>query len=245
MKRLMASLTIIGILWPPAGCGGPPAYTVCLVDVSRSITAVGLRAEFNAVDDLVGRMRRGDRLTIIPITSNAISETPGHVLTLAAPIARQPYDYDLVEFRANAQMEIAMSQKAFADRPSKHTDILGAIAIAREELASAAEDARPPFGSLTLYVFSDFIEDDGTYRFGSEAEAGRRREAAEFARRLQCERHTNFPASVRVRLVEVESSELARIRPERQRWIRAFWEAYFLPYRPQWTQINAVHGGSQ
>jgi hypothetical protein len=237
MRKLSIFLTMVCVLWLPAGCGRQPEYTVCLVDVSRSITAGGAQAEFNAVNELVGRMRRADRLTIIPITGDAMSETPGHMLTLAAPDSRQPYDYDLVEFQANARKEIAKLEQAFAERPAKHTDILGSIAIAREELAAVVEDSQQPFGSATLYVFSDFIEDDRIFRFGSDAIIA---SAGELALRLRAESREMFPPAVRVRLVQLESSEFGGLSPARQRWIRAFWEAYLAPWNPRWSTIGIV-----
>ena len=77
-----------------------------LVDVSKSITPDGVKYEFKAADDLVDTMHRGDRLTVIPITGNALTDTSGHILRLAAPTERQAYDYDLKAFRQKAHERI-------------------------------------------------------------------------------------------------------------------------------------------
>jgi len=245
MKRPIIRFLTLGALTIAGGCGHPPAYTICLVDVSKSITMDGIRSEFQAVDTLVDKMRRGDRLTVIPITGNAVSETPGHVLTVTAPQDRQPYDFDLVQFRADAHAGIAGMRKEFSERPASRTDILGALDIARQELDDAADDAQAAFRSRTLYVFSDFIEDDETYRFGAEPASATKEDAGVLARRLQLEHRAVLPGPIRVRLVEIESSEQRRLRPPRQNWIRAFWGAYLAPCEPRWTPIEAaVHRGS-
>ena len=239
MNRALRCLIALAAVCAITSCGDPAAYTICLVDVSASITAAGFESEFAAVDGHVERMHRGDRLTLIPITGNAMGDTPGHVITLTAPMTRQPYDNDLVQFRVNAHAEISKLRAEFTCRPAKRTDLLGALAIAQDELTNVV-DAESSFGGRTLYVFSDFVEDDDDYRFGADRANAPNGEAAEFARRLQEEHHIGFPATLRVRFVTLESTDLVRLSSGRLHWIREFWTAYLAPSKPRWTPIDAV-----
>lgn len=178
-------------------------------------------------------------MTLVPITGNAMSETPGHVLTFTAPTSRQPYDYDLAKFRTDAHQRIAKLREEYADQPARRTDVLGALAIAREELALRADQSRPPVCGRALVLYTDFIEDDGVFDFGSDAIVGPKANAGELARRLRAECCEPFPPAVHIQLIELESNELGHLSPARQHWIREFWVAYFAPLNPHWAPIQA------
>jgi len=240
MNRALLRLVALAAVCVVAGCGDPPAYTICLVDVSASITSAGFESEFAAVDGLAEQMRRGDRLTLIPITGNAMGYTPGHVITLTAPTSRQPYDNDLVQFRVDARAEISKLRAEFTCRPAKRSDILGTIGVARDELAASEVDLAARRPSQTLIIFSDFIENDDRYHFGAHAGVAPNRDDAGFARQVRKELHGDLPRSLRVRLVEIESNEKLRLSPDRQRSIRAFWDAYFGPNSARWTPVDTV-----
>lgn len=218
LQVLLATLALVAF----AGCRRtPPTDYVVLPDVSKSIERDGILDEFRTIDGLIDRMQRGDSLTIIPITGNAMSETPGHVLRFTAPTERQAYDHDLAVFRQEAHQSIhAMQDTAFAN-PSKHTDILGALDVARQELETA-----PPSNAKSLIVMSDFIEDDGTYRFTLDKELANTTAAQKLAERLQHE-HAFVLSGVHISLSALQSKDLRSVSTQRQRAVMEFWKRYF------------------
>ena len=77
-----------------------------------------------------------------------------------------------------------------------------------------------------LVVVSDFLEDDGTYRFvsaGSLASPARARELATHLR----EQHGFTLQGVPLCLGRLESSDFAPLSAQRKEAVQAFWTAYF------------------
>jgi len=219
MKRL---ILVLAVLINLTGCKQEqPVYTILLIDVSNSITPSGVKSEFKFADDLVATMRRGDRLTVIPITGNALADTSDQILRLAAPTHRQTYEYDLKLFRQQARQQIQSMRDAALAHPSSRTDILGALDAAGEEFD--AENDRQQQKSLV--VLSDFIEDADAYHFAVDPALASDVSARAFARRLQNDTHLAIDG-VRVRLKTVESTDLRKLTFKRQKAIRAFWLDY-------------------
>jgi hypothetical protein len=194
---------------------------VCLLDISKSIRRESVVAEFKAMDSLADRLKRGDALTLIPITGSAMADTPGRIVHLVAPAVRQPYDHDLVVFRDKAHKEIkAMRDRALAD-PSNRTDILGALDAARQELA-----VLPKESNRNLVVVSDFLEDDETYNFVTAGSLASPAHARQLAVRLH-EQHGFTLQGVPACLGLLESSDLSPLSAQRKEAVQAFWTAYF------------------
>ena len=203
MKTRIASLCLFVLLVALCGCKHEPKRDiVLLLDTSKSITPDSVHDEFKFAESLVDRMHRGDRLTIIPITGNAISETSGHVLYFIAPVHREAYDQDLVVFRQQAHEQIHAMHDAAVAHPSSRTDILGALDVAKEAFDTDEDRS----GSKALILFSDFLEDDGTYRFVADRELANDRSAELLAKKIQVER--GLPTvGVRVYLGNLSSLE--------------------------------------
>jgi hypothetical protein len=226
MNRPIGSFLITALLFNLAGCRHQPsAYTVCLLDVSKSITPEGLKLEFKSVDRMAELLERGDELTVIPISGNAMNDTSGHVLRFAAPTERQPYDHDLVVFRQKAHEQISALLDDATRDPAIRTDIFGTLDLVKEEFAAHAKNGSQPSLDRTLVIFSDFIEDDGVYRFTSEPTLASSVSAQAFAERVRTEREFGLD-SIQVRLSAIESVDLRHLTLQRQRAIRAFWQAY-------------------
>jgi len=228
MNRLAIFLCALGILTSVTGCKHElPAYTVCLLDISKSITPEGREYEFKVVDGLVDGMRRGDRLTIIPITGDAMSDTSGHIVRLYVPSRREPYDHDLATFRQQAHGRIeTMREVAFA-HPSSRTDVLGALDVAKQEFEESQE--YPQKGrKRTLVIFSDFIEDDGVYQFACAPALTSASGARGLAERLKKENGRAFD-DVHIRFNTLDSNDLRSLTPRRQKTIQAFWSDYLSP----------------
>lgn len=143
------------------------------------------------------------------------------ILRLEAPVRREAYDADLHRFR----QEVARDYAAFAANllayPGQRTDILGALAVARQEF-----DEIPKTDRRALIVPSDFLEDDRQYRFTTDRELARAATAQSLAARLR-RTHNVVPRGIAVYLGALQSSDFAALGPARQRAVQAFWNEYF------------------
>ncbi len=219
MKRLhIAALLLLAAV---TGCSHRvPIATVGLIDTSLSITPHAEAAALDAVKGQISSLRRGDALILIPITGDAENDTGGHILRLLAPTTREPYDADLQRFRENAQKQFSAWVATVRAEPNR-TDILGALDAARQEFEAL------PRGSIRqLVVVSDFIEDDGTYRFTSNRSLVSPTRARALAARLRAE-HGFALHDVTLCLGRLESSDFAPLSAARKNSIQTFWAAYF------------------
>jgi hypothetical protein len=198
-----------------------PVATLILVDPSGSVTPRARQAEFAAVAALIPKMERGDSLTIIPITDNAAADIQGRVLRLRAPNRREAYDADLHRFRAGAGSQFSAFAANLLAYPGQRSDILGALDVARQEF-----EAIPDPRQRELVVLSDFLEDDGTYRFASNPVLHDPDDARRLAEYLQ-KSHSFTLHGVRIDLGGLESSDFAHLDAQRRPSVRAFWSAYF------------------
>jgi hypothetical protein len=209
------------LLLPLAACSHrTPEATVEVIDTTLSITLRAEKAALDAVQDQIDHMQRGDTLIVIPVTGDAANDTGGHILRLSAPTQRETYDTDLRRFHEQARKQwIAWASSL--DPHQSRTDILGALDAARQEFA-----VLPNGINRNLVVVSDFLEDDGTYRFvsaGSLANPGRARDLAAHLR----EQHGFTLHGVPLCLGRLESSDFAPLAAQRKEAVQAFWTAYF------------------
>jgi hypothetical protein len=213
-----AAITLLSLL---TGCSHrAPDATVEVIDTSLSITPRAEKAALDAVQNQIGHMQRGDTLILIPITGDAANDAEGRVLRLSAPTQRETYDTDLRRFHEQARKHFA-AWVASLEKHQSRTDILGALDAARQELA-----VLPNGMNRKLVVVSDFLEDDGTYRFvsaGSLANPGHARDLAAHLR----EQHGFTLHGVPLCLGRLESSDFAPLAAQRKEAVQAFWTAYF------------------
>jgi len=203
-----------------AGCSHHVSVArIEVIDTSLSITPRAEHAALDAVGEQISRMGRGDCLILIPITSDAQNDAGGRILRLAAPSEREPYDADLRRFHSEASKQF-VAWTASLDSHQMRTDILGALDTARQEIAS-----RPKGTSARLIVVSDFLEDDGTYRFVSAPALATPAPAQTLAATLRDERKFTL-AGVSVCLGRLESSDFALLSPRRKEAVQTFWSEY-------------------
>lgn len=196
-----------------------PVAIVEIVDTSQSITPRAERAALDAVRGQIGRMQRGDLLVLIPITGNAENDADGSILRFQAPVRREAYDADLGRFRAEAQKRFVAWTTSFDPHQSR-TDILGALDAARQEASSlSARRVR------RIIVVSDFLEDDGAYRFVKDQALTNPVRARELAARLRSE-HGFALSGIALCLGRLESSDYAPLPEERKEAVAAFWFTY-------------------
>src|SRR5690242_6134844 len=104
IKRVLIVLVLAVAL---LGCGKrEPRHIVILPDVSGSIERESLEQAFKAIDELAGHLQRGDRLTIIPILSDAQAEAQGHILRFEVPANRQAYDVNIKSFKFKTKQSL-------------------------------------------------------------------------------------------------------------------------------------------
>jgi hypothetical protein len=197
-----------------------PQGTVEVIDTSLSITPRAEKAALDAVQDQIVHMQRGDQLVIIPITGDAANDAEGRVLRLSAPTQRETYDTDLHRFQEQALKQFA-TWKASLNQDQSRTDILGALDAARQELALL-----PKASNRRLVVVSDFLEDDGTYRFVSAGSLANPTRARELAAHLR-KQHGFTLQDVPLCLGRLESSDFAPLTAQRKEAVHVFWTAYF------------------
>lgn len=202
-------------------CSHPvPTATVEVIDMSLSITPRAEKAALDAIQDQIGHLRRGDSLVLIPITGDAENDAGGRILRLQAPTTRESYDADLRRFRENARKQFAAWIATVHAEPDR-TDILGALDAALQELEAFQKRSTP-----RLIVVSDFIADDGLYRFASDRALVDRTGARALAARLRAE-HGFTLKKVAVCLGRLESTDYRPLAPNRKEAVNAFWQAYF------------------
>jgi hypothetical protein len=211
----------ITLLFLFAGCfHRQPETTVEVIDTSLSITPRAEKTALDAVQAQIGHMQRGDTLILIPITGDAANDGGGRILRLSAPTQRETYDTDLRRFQEQARKQFA-AWVASLDKHQSRTDILGALDAARQELAIL-----PNGMNRKLVVVSDFLEDDGTYRFVSAGSLTSLAHARQLAARLH-ELHRFTLQGVPLCLGRLESSDFAPLSAQRKEAVHAFWTAYF------------------
>jgi hypothetical protein len=232
MTRSICLLSIALILSPIAGCRATPKDTVMEPDVSQSIDRAGMAQAFKEIDDRIDGMRRGDSLTIIPITGDAMSDTPGRVVRLVAPTEREAYDNDLIVFREDAHKKVRNMEATALASPGRNTDILGALDAAKQVF-----DSLPPQDSKTLIVMSDFLEDDSASCFTQDKALGETQSAQHLADTLQ-KQHGFLLHNVSIHLEALPSKDLRSVRPGRRQAVREFWKRYFAPSAA--TEINVA-----
>lgn len=197
-----------------------PQGTVEVIDTSLSVTPRAEKAALDAVQNQIAHMQRGDQLVIIPITGDAANDAGGRVLRLSAPTQRETYDTDLHRFQEQAGKQFA-AWVASLDKHQSRTDIFGALDAARQEFALL-----PNGMNRNLIVVSDFLEDDGTYRFVSAGSLTNPARARELAVQLR-EQHGFILQGTPFCLGRLESSDFAPLTAQRKEAVQAFWAAYF------------------
>jgi hypothetical protein len=201
-----------------------PTGTVELIDTSLSITPRAEQATIDAVRAELGRMERGDILILIPITGDELNDAGGRILRLQAPTTRESYDADLQRFRKDAETQFVAWAAAFGAERNR-TDILGSLDLARQEI-----DSLPKASHRRLVIESDFLEDDGQYRFVSDSYLANPERARVLAARLRG-RHNFAIREMPLCLGRLESSDFPSLSPRRKDAVDAFWAAYFAPLR--------------
>jgi hypothetical protein len=206
-----------------SGCGKhQPRQFVVLPDVSGSIDRESLQQAFEAIDELASHLRRGDRLTIIPILDDAEAEASGKILRFEVPANRQAYDADLGAFQRSLHLLLIKLKGRAVAHPGEKTDILGSIALAQQEFVPE----RRRCSACWLIILSDFIEDDRKIDFRFDRRLSHAAPAERFATAL-AGASKSFPVRPCVYLGMLRSYEFVALMPSRRNAVESFWTTYF------------------
>jgi hypothetical protein len=215
------------------GCGkhSAPRHIVMLVDVSGSIDRDALAKVFEAIDDLVGSLKRGDRIAIIPILGDAEAEASGRIIRFEASMNRQAYDGDLRSFWVKLREALKEMEAAAVASPGSRTDILGSVALAEQEFQTQSGDSQ-----RQLLILSDFIQEDRDIDFKADIRLANGSAAKAFATEVTQRSALDFRATT-VFLGLLRSNEYVHLRQSRRTAVQEFWVSYFkfLGAQPKFT----------
>jgi hypothetical protein len=195
----------------------PSRLIIVLIDVSASIEPEAQQSAFQAIEDILPTLRRGDSLVVIPITGDAGNDSQGRIIRLTLAERREAYDQDLRRAAANLRHSLEETKAATLRTPGAHTDILGALQLAEEEIRLAGEGR-----NKMLILLSDMIQDDDELNFRHDIALRNAVSAASLA--------TTSPRSASLRFQEtpifigfLRSRDRARLSPQRRTAIDIFW----------------------
>jgi hypothetical protein len=202
-----------------AGCGPAPErrlHLVALPDLSASIEPRAEQESLKALGRAAAALKRGDSIAVVPIAGDADDDDEGQILRWQYPEMREPFDGDLLRLARQERGELQVLFEEHRKRPYRSTDILGALGIAREELAHDA-----PGAVRAIAILSDFVDDDCRYHFARDKRLRNEQAARQFA--LSFSRGANDLAGVQVYLGGLASTDLRGMNRARREAVRVFW----------------------
>ena len=225
-RALLPAVLILASCHAPHGAHAVLRHVVYLPDATASIEPAAFNQAMHAIVAVAEQLRRGDCISVIPIISDSTTTPEDQIVRMCVPTERQPYDQDIQDFRTNIAKALAEQARQLSDRRSIKTDILGALKMADQEFALDSPDVWK-----TLFIFSDFLQEDSFYDFTRSPDLASPESAERLAQSLAsgsiagCSKAGNL-AHVNVFLGNLPSTELPRLPPQRQAAIQQFWIAY-------------------
>ena len=209
-----------------AGCRrakDKPLSLVFVIDMTASTDPEGRAVAFRAVQLWFEqkRLRRGDRVTVIPVTGDAWAESQGRILRFALGEKREAYDADLKRLGGEVIKSLKQMEADAVESPYKFSDILGAVQLGAEELQREGDDSR-----RVLIVLSDLVQDDAQAKFRTASFMANKDAAQDYAKKLAGARPQNFRGTT-VYLGLLRSTELKAMPPARREALQVFWAEYF------------------
>jgi hypothetical protein len=226
IRRRVVSVALAVAVWATAGAcdlfirRSIALNLVVVVDLSASVEPGAVRGAVAAILASSSRLVRGDTLTLVPVTGDALAETPGRVLRYEVPTDPVSFDDDIRILRARLTSDLEKVVANAAANPAKNTDLLGAVAIASQEFIHTDDRTN------VLIVLSDLIQDDRQYDFARHADLETVERATALAETVAGRDGVGL-AGARVYVGSLRSGSLKSLPPGRRDAIRAFWEGYF------------------
>lgn len=224
MIKSAAALVLVSLL--AISCGRAPRERLAIayvIDMTASVDRDAIQQAFAALEPLLhsGKLKRGDSITIIPITGDTLTEAQGKIIRIHLPEKRAVYDSDLNDLIKEVQGKLERMQAEATAKPYLHSDILGAADLAAEELSTEKGKVRK-----VIVVLSDFVQDDSKFNFNTSPDLANGRAAAALAKSLSTTRDGDF-AGTTLYLGMLRSRDLKRMPNARRDAVQAFWREYF------------------
>lgn len=207
------------------GCGGSNGTHryICIVDLSKSVDPEALIDAFNALEQTINKLERGDSLIVIPSIGDAQTETQGRILRFGLSRERKAFDEDKRQLFEEAKAKLLAMREAAKTNPAKKTDLLGAFCVASEEMFTKDESGANVHN--VVIVLSDLLQDDAQISFTKDARLANEKKAEAFAKEMA---HTNKAdlKDAPIYLGLLRSTDLARLSPQRRAAVQVFWQIY-------------------
>lgn len=196
-----------------------PTRIACVIDLTRSIEPGARKRAFDEVENMAATLERNTRLTVIPVSGDALNE--GTVVQATLLDKRKVHDEDKAQFARGVKEQIERMRVETETGGFRRSDLIGAVRIAGEEMAHADPKERK-----VLIVLTDFIQDDERFRFltDSRFEDEKKAESLGLA---EGARLRNAFVDTKVYLGFLHSADLKRASEPRRRGIEAFWRGFF------------------
>lgn len=214
---------LVGVLF--GACkriGQQRLHVVYIVDMTASTIEDARAKAFDGIQQPFdnGFVRRGDSITIIPITGDALTESQGSILRFEISPKRSAYDDDLRALSEEVTDKLQKLRDSAAAKPYLYSDIIGAARIAGEEFSTDGPDVQ-----RLLVVLSDFVEDETQLNFKTSSMVVNEKSAKEAAKKI-VSGEQSFRAA-KVYLGWLQSTDLKRMPTQRRDAVRTFWTEYF------------------
>jgi len=222
--RKLAAITILSLL--AISCGRSNHQRLALayvIDMTASVDTDAIKQAFAAIQPLLNSktLKRGDSITIIPITGDTLTESQGKILRIHLPENREVYDSDLTNLAKDVEEKLKHMQSEATANPYQHSDILGAADLAAEELSTEKGNVRK-----VIVILSDFIQDDAKFNFNTSPDLANDRTAIALAKKLSANHRDEF-AKTTLYLGMLRSKDLKKMPNARREAVKTFWREYF------------------
>ena len=222
--RNIAAISLISLL--AIGCGRSQKQHLAIayvIDMTASVDNEAIMQAFAAIQPLLNSktLKRGDSITIIPITGDTLTETQGKIIRIHLPENREVYNSDLVKLAVDVQERLQNMQSEATANPYQHSDILGAADLAAEELSTEKGNVRK-----VIVILSDFIQDDSRFNFNTSPDLSNDHAASALAKKLISTHGGKF-AGTTLYLGMLRSKDLKKMATARREAVQTFWREYF------------------
>lgn len=202
------------------GCKTKPTQLICVVDMTASIDPTAQTEALMALQTAFPQLQRGDSLVVIPVTSDAATQTAVRGLRFQLSTKRAAYDADLHKLKTEVADKLQTLRNEALAHPYQHSDLLGALHQAQEEIAQGKGKTRS-----VLVILSDLVQDTPQLHFRSDAHLQNDAVAREWAAELTRRKTTNLQdTDAYVGLLR--SKDWQGLTDTRRAALRTFWLEY-------------------
>lgn len=227
MKNILIGLIAVAIL-VAVGFGAnrlfwkhqPQTKFVGVVEATKSVLADTQAESVGAMEKGAEFLGRGDEIVVIPLTSDAVNEAQGKTVRQRFSTTRKAFDKDLRETKKKIRDELEKLRAEIAEKPFKHSDLLGTMRLLAEEKPKFAED------KFLVVVLTDFIQDTPEMNFNTNPALAKVETAKTLVAQIVKGKENSFQ-NAKVFLGQMRSEDLKKLDTNRREAIRAFWLEFF------------------